>query len=391
MLSKYLSASPTYFEQINVGESETVKINIVAPTYFTKGTHKLIIYITGTAVRETNDSIIYMNMNEKREVTLEIHEISKEDAEILAEQAAIQIQDMLMNGFNTEKVNRYLENAKNLIEARDYEGAKAEIDKIFSDYKYSSQVYTEMENLRQLLDSAIEREISVDNTQRLYNLAMLAAQRGDFETALNRLNEAKLTYALETKGEFNVLFFIRTNSKELAISLIAISIVIFIAGMQLKWRTVLKQIKVLNHEKEVVLGLMKVVQEDTFKNKKMSMGEYEQAILQYEKRLGKIVQGLIESETRKSQMEHLAKMQFMTEKTRLTQERDRLIVLIKELQENYMVQQKIDSRVYMNMMHAYSDRVGDIEEKLALLDAEEVLSKQRSVFSKIINKIGGKK
>ena len=386
LLSKYLSATPTYFDKIGVNQSETVRINIVAPTYFTKGTHKLIIYITGTAVRETNDTIIYMNMNEKREVTLEIHELSKEEVEILVEQAEIHVQDMLSNGFNTEKVNRYLENAKNLIQARDYEGARDEVEKIFSDYKYSFQVYTEMKNLKRDIDSALEREISIDNTQRLYNLAMLAAQRGDFATALDRLNEAKLTYALETKGEFNILFFIKTNSKELAISMIAISVVLFIAFMQLRWSAIIKQLKVFNHEKEVVLGLMKVVQEDTFKNKKMSMREYEQAILQYEKRLGKIVQGIIETETKKSQMEHLAKMQFMTEKTRLTNERDRLIVLIKELQENYMVEQKIDTRVYMNMMHAYSERVGDIEERLALLDAESVLQKQRSIVTKIFNR-----
>ena len=56
-------------------------------------------------------------------------------------------------------------------------------------------------------------------------------------------------------------------------------------------------------------------------------------------------------------------------------ERERIIELIKQIQTDYLKKGKIDSKVYELKIESYNTRIGEIDEKLATLEAKAALGK----------------
>ena len=123
----------------------------------------------------------------------------------------------------------------------------------------------------------------------------------------------------------------------------------------------------------ILLGLIRVVQKDAFVEKKMSMAEYNQALLQYENKLGKSVQRTVELETIRANL-----MRFRKKEERFKQERKRLLDLMKETQKKYLVGGMIETRVYYSKMRSFSTRLSEVEEKIALEEAKRALKKGKA-------------
>ena len=73
-----------------------------------------------------------------------------------------------------------------------------------------------MKELEFQLEQASAKQLPTPNTIRLLTIATRAFDRGDYTTALEKLKEAQLTYAVETKGEFNVQNFLLTQWPSIA-------------------------------------------------------------------------------------------------------------------------------------------------------------------------------
>jgi flagellar capping protein FliD len=83
-------------------------------------------------------------------------------------------------------------------------------------------------------------------------------------------------------------------------------------------------------------------------------------------------------------------MKIRGSKIALKQERDRLVLLIRTAQEDYLNKGKLDTRIYENMLKTYGSRLSKIEEEMVFAEAQEAIKKVTGwKFSNLFG--GGKK
>jgi hypothetical protein len=104
---------------------------------------------------------------------------------------------------------------------------------------------------------------------------------------------------------------------------------------------------------------------EVFEKAKMSMKEYGESMMQYEERLGNVIASKINFEGKKNNL-----FKFKARRNKILEEREKLVELIRSTQEAYITKGKFETRIYENMLKSYSERLSDIEEKLALLEVK---------------------
>ncbi|MEI7719410.1 MAG: hypothetical protein WCI72_06065, partial [archaeon] len=178
--------------------------------------------------------------------------------------------------------------------------------------------------------------------------------------------EAKSSFLLETKGEFKILYLIKNNPIETLGILISLSAAGVGSGYFIRLRLLKRRLKMLAEEEALLLELMKVVQRDCFENNKLSMEEYNEAMFQYEARLSEVIQEKVKTETVISNL-----IKIGGKKKALEQEKDRLLILVQQTQEDYLNRGKLDTRIYENMLKTYSSRLNAVEEEMVFIEAQE--------------------
>ena len=229
-----------------------------------------------------------------------------------------------------------------------------------------------LSELDDLLEEAKAKGIDVSGSDRLLKLARLSIERGEYETAFARAKEAQVTFALETKGEFgigSVVYFVKTKPLEFSLGFLFVVLFGFVTYKVGRLQLIKRKIGKLNEEEDILNELIKVVQTEAFKQKKMSMDEYREAMEQYEKKISAVVENLIDLENQR-----IHALKFTRAGKRFGVERDRLKELIKGLQEDYLHKQNIDERIYQIKMESYTRRIGEVDSRLAEIEAEKALS-----------------
>jgi hypothetical protein len=230
----------------------------------------------------------------------------------------------------------------------------------------SNEIIIELENL---ISSANEKGIDVSESTRLLKLAKLSMNQEKFEQAYNRIKDSQLTYALEVKGELGkISYYVKEYPGELFSG--ALFLIVFsFGGYKInKLRIVKKRIKYLRSEEKILNELMKIIQKECFKDKKISMEEYDTTMKEYSKKISRIVEELIELETKRVHM-----LRFTSRTKRLKLERDKIIGLIKELQTDYMKNKKLEIRTFELKINSFNKRISEIEEKLATIEAKKAV------------------
>jgi hypothetical protein len=374
-LGQYLRVDPASKRRIPIGDYTEFKVWIEAPKYFTKGKYDLNFTITGTLKRERqsgNQTIISVtNMEESRLITLIVHEISRETASKYFNQTILLIQDMRELGLNIEEVESLLSEAWINFQEKDYGKVQETHEKVKELKEEAVESLSIIEDLEGKVDNALYSGIKLPKTGRLILLAKSALGRGDYPTSLQRAQDAKVTYALERIGKFNIIYFVKNNLLEVTLSLIGLSILAQITYTFLRLAFINRRLTVLRKEEKVLLSLIKQIQRECFEENKIDVSEYFENLTQYEKRMTKVIQEIINLETTKL---NLFKP-FKKNDTRLIEEREKLLKLIKETQELYLTSKKIESRVYENRMRSYTERLTEIEETLSNIEAKKELKK----------------
>jgi hypothetical protein len=308
-------------------------------------------------------------IRETRLITLVIYEVSEEAAESFLNKSAELIGEMEAAGLNVEEITYLYQQAQSLLEDKEYEQV-LEIYETIEDLKEKAfETLDLVEEVSSLLEEAKSKGLKTPKTERLVRLAQAALERGDYATALERANDAKLTYALETSGKFNLPAYVKNNWPKLIVAAIILAILSYFAFLSLKYTLVKNKLRELKEEEKVLLGLIKEVQRECFERGKLSMDEYVESIMQYEKRISKVVQEIIELETVKANI-----FKFKPEDTRLIEERKRLLDLMKETQQLYLQSKKMETHVYESRMRSYAEKLAEVEERLATLEAEKAIN-----------------
>jgi hypothetical protein len=373
-MSKYLDVKPKSVNKIDKNKSVNFTIEIKAPRYFSKGSYNITFIIEGRLMKfESVKNVTTLEeyfIKEKRKITLFIHEVSKEEVLNSLEEALKLIRKLEQNNLSTESLMGIYIKANDSLSIRDYGEANR-----FSNYAVelaeSGLKALEIVNeLKDKLKGAEKKGIKTPKTERLKLLAEAALLRGDYETALDRANDAKITYALEVVGVFNLIAFVKNNWWKLIIAGAILGIALFFVFLRVKFWMLNRKIKMLNREEKVLLELIKETQKECFEKGKLSTREYFETLNHYEKKLNKVVQDIIKYETIRANL-----FKFKKEKDRLLEERKKLVNLIKETQEYYVRGEKFETRVYENKLRSYSSRLAEIEERITGLEAKKAMKK----------------
>jgi hypothetical protein len=369
--SKYLSISPNEITQIAENNSETIKVNIEAPAYFNAKNYSLIFTITG-----------YLNFNgtkssftERKYVTLYILDLPRVEADEMLKISFEIIEKMNSSEMIMKEALDLLESINKSYTNTEFNSLKESYDALSLIYKNAFDSKALLEELGKKIDESERNGIAVEQTKKLLYLAEVAYNRGEYTLAITRLKEAKLTYGLETKGEFNLFYAVKNNPIQAFGFLVLAGFVGMSGTLLFRFQLYRKRLFILKKEEVLLLELMRVVQRECFEGNKMSMEEYEQAMSQYEKRLAETIQEKISTETRLANL-----LKVKGKRTALDEERKLLVEMVRKLQEDYLNKAKIETRVYDNMIKSYTLRLGEVDEQLAFIDARAAIKQKKNIM-----------
>ncbi len=385
-MSQYIDIVPDHLDSMSVGDSHEFVVFITAPKYFTVGNYWLNFTITGVnrdISRKGNATTEKITiMVEHRSILLKIHDLSRDEAEQLIYDSTKLLSELDGLNISTKNIDYLINTSISALESGDYEGARDITEMIRQTHNQITQTISIIDQLNIGLKDIHIQEIDTPGTDRILSLVQFALDRGDYETALSRAKEAQMTYALETKGVFNPIYFIKSNKQMIAVTVLGLIALFSLIFLMLHYWSLNHWIKMLKKEENILIGLMKEVQHECFDNAKMSLEEFEESMLHYEKKLGKVVSNLVKAETKKA---HFFKFQGKIKK--INYERVRLLDLIRQTQKEYMEDGTLETRIYENRLKSLSSRLSEIEEKFALIEARKALGKNNR-FLRLFN-IGG--
>jgi len=365
--AEYITISPSNIGSLLPGETKDLKIKINAPAYFTANKYTLTFNIAGKM--DYNGTLT--DFLEAKAVTLYIVEVSSSDAGNMLNESILMIEEMNQSNMIVKDVDALFAKLNDSFNKYDFTGVKNYYEQIKTIYDSAFESKKLLDELRSNIQVSEKNGISVSETKKLLYIAEVIYNRGDYSQALERLKEAKLTFGLETKGEFNLLYSVKNNPIQTLGIILLIGVVGTGSTVVLRFQLNKKKLKILQQEEVLLLELMKVIQRECFENNHMSMEEYEQAMAQYENRLSETIANKIKVET------VIANILKIRGKHRaLVEEKKRLIELVKGIQDDYLNKNKIETRVYENMMKSYTARLSEVDEQLAFLDAQDALNKE---------------
>jgi cysteine-rich repeat protein len=365
--SQYISISPMTIDRIAPNSVRNLTIKITAPSYFTQGKYLLRFDLTGEIRGNTTANFV-----ETKYVTLYLVEIRRTEVDNLLNQSLSFLEEMNNSGLKITQIEEYLAQMKSDYSKVDFSNFK----EVYQDLKkiYDSAIESQklIAELNASIVDAERRGINVDETKRLFLAAETIFERGDYVLALTKLQETKLSYALQVKGEFNLLYEVKNNPVQSLLIVVGVSLFGLGTSLLVRYQLLKAKIRLLKEEQILLLQLMKVVQADCFDRNKMSMEEYNESMNQYEKRLSEVIQQIIRAET---QMFNLLKIKGKI--LSLQQEKERIIGMIKALQIDYMQKGKIETRIYENMLKSYTSRLAEVEEEIVFIETKDALKKNK--------------
>ena len=151
---------------------------------------------------------------EEKYVTLIVLELSRKTVNDYLNSAQEIINQMNSSGLVTSGVNSLLDTMKqeySSLSFNDLEKNYKQIQTILNSAKDSKKLISEVNSS---ITAAAKNGIVVSETKKILYLAQILYDRGDYVSALAKLKEAQVTFALETKGEFNLAYTIKNNPLE---------------------------------------------------------------------------------------------------------------------------------------------------------------------------------
>jgi len=364
-ISKYIEVSPTTFDSILPKGKRDVTLMITSPGFISLGRQEITLHIRGTLDRKS--------YKEDKLIVLQIAEVSEEDAGIYFEEMKSLIDKMKASNLSSDYLENMLSDSEKRFNNFEYTGLLENYEIIKSQVEDGLKAQEVIGELDSLSIVAGEKGIDISGTDRIMKLAKLSLKRGDFEQAFLRAKEAQVTYALEVKGEIGKMsYYLKNNPREISLAAMFLALFAFTSFKLTKLQILKSKIKSLREEENILAELMKVVQIETFKENKMSMEEYYEAMEQYESRLANVIESLIELETRRAH-----ELKFTSKNKMLSSERDRVIDLVKKLQKDYLQDGILEKKSYDLKLRSYNKRLSDIDQTLATLEAKAALKGRR--------------
>ncbi len=367
---EYITIIPNTIDSIPGYSSKKFKVKISAPAYFSG--KKYTLYFDIISKLESTTGLT--DLSERKVVTLYIFEFSREEADAFVNETQAFIEEMNASGLNIKGISKLLESINTNYADSNFLSIKDNYDKAKEIYANALEANKLISDLTNEMKDAEARGISTIETKKMLYIAEAAFERGDYSLALERLKEARLTFALETKGEFNLAYAIKNNLLESFGILIGLGLFSVGSMLFVRFQIYKRKLRALKEEELLLLELMKILQKECFERSHMSLEEYESAMTQYETRLSETVEERIKIETKVANM-----LKIKGRRKALDEEKKRLIAMVMKIQDDYLNKGKIETRIYENMIKSYTKRLSEVQEEIATMEAEEAVKRERSV------------
>jgi len=354
-LAKYVKVVPDHLARLDSNESATLKIMITSASYFSVGVQELKLITYGNAVEKAGTN----KFNEEIDISLEIHDFSRQDAEKRLASAKTVLEKIRAVGIYMGTMDMMYDDAESLIGQRKYEQAIEISDSILNFEQQLRDANSSIAALDKKMQEANSRGIDTFETKKLLNLATLAMQRAEFSNASQIMKEAELTFALETKGEVNAFVVLAQNPVPTAAGIVVLVILAIIAWFANRYIWLSRKIKKLKAEESILLFMIKDEQKKCFIDAKSSLNQYFEANEQHERRLSEVITELTKYENKLRGL-----FSFLNPKKSILVEKKMLLEAVKNLQTLYFEKKEIDARTFDVKQKVLLESLADIEKQL---------------------------
>ncbi|MBU2560334.1 hypothetical protein KKA03_05515, partial [archaeon] len=376
---QHIKLLPKKAPRIEYNKTGNFEVFVAAPIYMEKGTHPLDFTVAANAsyrnypkaISKTSGNVTsYENISigiiESGTVALIIHEISREDAIAFLTRAEKDQEEMQNAGLPANRTLKLLDNAKKALEQGDYEKTK-ELGEQIADLKQAAfTAYDLIEDLRvKIRHAEVERGLKVIETKDVFNLALAAFERGDYETAQQRIKDAQLVYSLETKGKINLTKIILDYWWAISLGIVSTSVAGFVAYQMITVKMIAKKLESLYLEETNIMELVNEAQKRYYREKSMSQKEFRDTMDKYEEGLADI-QGTRE----KLRARRVGMVNISDELENLKRENENIAALIKKVKHSYFKDRSMSPSLYQKSMEQYRLIKAEIEGDMAMLEAK---------------------
>lgn len=367
-LSDYMSITPEAIEEIKYDSSASFIVTIGSAQYMEKGVHQLDMVIKGQIVGPG----INKRLLDTRKVNLWIHTVSRDTAESQIQSARSSIQSMKVTGFSTERVNSLLSESLNALDSKDYDQAMNLATEILNTKDKAFLVYDMINQLSKELAAARNEEIktsstitgaaagitdSFSETSNLINLAVAAMEREDYDTALDRVREARLALAVE-KGRISPAAFLMRYWWIIPIIAILGTLGIFMGYREYTKQSLRRQINDLDVKEQSLLLSIRNAQKKYYDHKTMDRTRFKKEISDLRKQISTLRKDRISLRHKQVKMLRPQDMARILE-----EERSEISEKLKHLQNKFYIKREISRLDFEEQSIAFEARLAEIDEE----------------------------
>lgn len=370
-LPGFITIEPFSIERLSFNETKRFNVTIQGTSFLTGN-----YILDHLAVAKARTKIIKSTAN----TSLTITSLSAGEVSQLIREAENSLNQMIENGFIVTNNLALLEESKKAFANGDYILAASLADSIINVKDKAFSVHSMLSDLKNDIDQALSQGLNVSLTERLYDLASASFDREDYVRAEELVEDARLTYAVETQGRVNILIFVANNWPYL----LALIIFLWYFGgfgyrrIELYW--IGKRLLSLTKEESIIDKLRAEADKDYFTLKKISRGAYYKFMHEYEKRLEDI------GKSRHHLILRLSSLTNISLKIKqLEDERKILLGKIKILQKRYFKEKSMSRSDYDRELKNYMRRRITIREEISVLESrlkEKKPGKYKDAFKK---------
>jgi hypothetical protein len=351
----FYNLSPERISLLSAGENLTVNITLRVPGYFPLGAKDAELIISSSG----RDDIV-------KRFRLIVYDYSFKQSDCLDE-AESYLDILSGNGIDiADKTALYAKASE------DYNNSDfGEVDAFCKDMSSYYKTFLVLVNSTAKIEGAIaDLKVSGYNTTdiegfvSLIHKSMMSGKLDEAEELVKRatmLAESKKHYEMPMR--LRIIDFYNSNKGILILILVAIPVILFISGRIIYVNRNDNLINSLNSEKTEIDNLLKNIQSDFFVDNKISYDIYSAYIRKYKRRLGEIETNLVRCSLKKKNYMGMKSIDVRKEK-------ERIIKLIEDVQDDYFVKKIIDKDSYEYLENTYQDAVGKLNESLGPRDIE---------------------
>ena len=362
--AQYLDLETDFLRSVDVNDTENISVAITAPDFFSSSNFDIDFELSGKGYDPQAYVNAYFNFTLNKQVNLRIYEISRDNAENLTDSMKSLQSQLNESGLPDREVEELLSQASENIEDNEYGAVQEQFQQAQQIYDTAVQTQEGLDELGRQVETAEAQGLTVTQSKRMTNLAEAALERGAYQTASNRLEEARNLYQLETKGQINYIYLIQSNWRKILAVLIAASIVSILAYYRYRLYRINSRLEEIDQEEESIHEMKVQDQKQAFQDGDLSIDEYETAVEDYNQDLIELIEERTALESRKANLTN-----FRREKA-LNQEKEQLKDIIQETQEDYVRGDIADTDMYETKVEELTEQLSSIESELAEIEAK---------------------